>query len=215
MKKCIRLLHTMSFARTTYDECDYKASLTSSIGPGKYKLTTPKSDDPCFQLAPETGFAAGGGGRYDKAALIDVDSELIGITRQYRRCPDPFKDVPHQQELKFPPCKFEDAAEASRISNPPYTLREQGVNRFEYLCFDPQQHVEFPAHRWVHNRLLVKDNHRPCIEYPIDQSPAMPQVNDGQTNDPVYLPNMSSTTRRDQPTLRNYDSVILAQCPHT
>jgi hypothetical protein len=200
----------MSFARAAYDECEYKATLISSVGPGKYQLTTPKAD-PCFQT-PETGAAAGGGSRYDKAALIDVDSELIGIAQQYTRCRHPFKDVVHQQELEFPACKFEQNTEASRISNPPYTLREQGVNRFEHLCFDPQGHTEFQGHRWVHNRILVKDNHRPCIELPADQLQAFPSTND--SSDPTYLPNDVSTTRDQQPTMRNYDSIILAQCPN-
>lgn len=202
----------MSFARTTYDSCDYKATLSSSMGPGKYHLTTPKSEDPCFQASSETGPAAGGGSRYDKAALVDVDSELIGITRQYKRCREPFTDVPHQHELKFPECRFRYNTEASRISNPPHTLREQGVNRFASLCFDPQTNIEFPGHRWIHNRIIVKDNHRPCVEFPLDQTRVFPPARHSQSDDPAFLPADFSTTRDQQPTTRNYGSMLLAQC---
>ena len=55
--------------------------------------------------------------------------------------------------------------EDTRLSNPPCTLRGTGVNRFDPLCWNPQDRAVEP---WRYRdgtayRLVVKDNHRPCL----------------------------------------------------
>ena len=169
----------MSFTRAAYDKCAYNTDIKSSIGPGAYALTRPLTDTSCMQSIPERGSAAGGH-RYDTASLIDVDSELLGITRPYKRCRYPIQDVPHQQNIVFPECKLENATESSRLSNPPMTLRDNGVNRFTPLCFDPQKVTEVPFDRLVNMRLIIKDNHRPCIETPIDPVASLPPASHSQ-----------------------------------
>lgn len=128
-----------------------------------------------MQGVPETGPGAGGH-RYDNASLIDVDSELIGISRKFTKCRPPITDVPHKQTIVFPDCTSAVSAESTRLTNGPCTLRDNGVNRFTPLCFDPQKTVntDLPFHARVNLRLVVKDNHRPCIETPMDPFAAMP-----------------------------------------
>jgi len=60
-----------------------------------------------------------------------------------------------------PACAFN--TEDTRLSNPPATLRGTGVNRFQPLCFNPQEKIFFPGDYHVSSRLVFRDNHRPCI----------------------------------------------------
>lgn len=66
-------------------------------------------------------------------------------------------------------------AEDTRLSNPACNLRGTGINRFEWLCLDPQERVEIPFDWNISNRIVVKDNHRPIIPKPIDPEPALPK----------------------------------------
>jgi len=63
--------------------------------------------------------------------------------------------------VDFPSCGFN--TEETRLSNPPSTLRGTGVNRFQPLCFNPQEKIFFPGDYHISSRLVFRDNHRPCI----------------------------------------------------
>jgi hypothetical protein len=99
--------------------------------------------------------------------LVDVDSELLGITRRLGACPEasfkpgsvPFCKLVHVQQDDDREAAF--AAEDCRLSNPPCTLRGTGVNRWQWLCSDPQTTALEPYARFgVNYRTVVKDNHR-------------------------------------------------------
>jgi len=77
--------------------------------------------------------------------------------------------------------------EDTRLSNPPCTLRSTGWNRWEWLCWNPQDRAEIPFQWNTSYRTVVKDNHTPIIEEPLDQSALMPNGNtDGRDfNNPV------------------------------
>jgi hypothetical protein len=68
--------------------------------------------------------------------------------------------------------------ENTRLSNPSCNLRGTGWNRWEWLCQDPQERVEIPFDYNINNRLVVRDNHRPLIPKPLDQSAALPKPTD-------------------------------------
>ena len=74
----------------------------------------------------------------------------------------------------FNDCLF--PVENSRLSNPPCTLRGTGINRFNPLCLNPQDHIFYPGEYQIPSRLVVKDNHRPCVPTPAVNSldPNMP-----------------------------------------
>jgi len=120
-------------------------------------------------------------------SLVDVDSELLGITRRAAKCPQAHfvagsgacalrhaKDSPGTEMLE---------PEQTRASNPPCTLRGTGWNRWEWLCEDPQVRAEIPFETNVNYRSVVKDNHRPLIPKLLSDpslpppAPASPQVN--------------------------------------
>ena len=53
-------------------------------------------------------------------------------------------------------------------------MRGTGFDRWEYLCFNPQEKATIPFDYNVSNRILVKDNHRPCVPKPIDPKSGYP-----------------------------------------
>ena len=79
------------------------------------------------------------------------------MRKEYQRCGD-------NNLVDFPDSYLH--VEETRMSNPPMNLRGVGWNRFEPLCFNPQDQIEFPGMANVDTRLTVKDNHRACIPYP-------------------------------------------------
>lgn len=166
----------MSFNRLNYDDDAYKQVLRETIGPGDYLLNTPRVDcEGCFFPSPDVRMSAYGGSVCDEN-VIDVDSELMGITRKASHCsanqflPDskPFCN------MKMPRDCYTLTREDTKLSNPPCTLRGRGWNRWEWLCKDPQDKALIPFDWNINNRLVVKDNHRPCVQDPTDQSDSLP-----------------------------------------
>lgn len=88
----------MSFNRSAYDDGAYRQQLNQSVGVGNYMVGTPNNLDPnceaCYPYAPTVRLQTQGDSVLRNTALIDVDSELIGITRPLSK--DPAK--------KFVPC---------------------------------------------------------------------------------------------------------------
>ena len=73
----------------------------------------------------------------------------------------------------FPDCR--QFTDYTRLSHPVCTMRGIGINRWEWLCLDPQEKVLIPFDYNVNNRILVKDNHRPIIPKPLDQTLVLPK----------------------------------------
>ncbi len=59
-------------------------------------------------------------------------------------------------------------------NNPPCTLRGTGWNRWEWLCRDPQLNTLVPFDTLIDSVLVVKDNHRPLLQRPLDQTAVLP-----------------------------------------
>uniref|UniRef100_A0A6C0BGP4 Uncharacterized protein n=1 Tax=viral metagenome TaxID=1070528 RepID=A0A6C0BGP4_9ZZZZ len=178
----------MSFARLNYDDCTYKHILRESVGPGDYMIGMPRVDcKNCYFPSPNIRIDHSGAGKCKE--LIDVDSELMGITRRATNCPlNKFLPSPSDFcEAKLGEDCMEMTAEDTRLSNPPCTLRGTGWNRWEWLCINPQEKVLIPFDYMINNRLLSKDNHRPCVQDPIDQNDALPPKGNNQFT-PRYTP---------------------------
>lgn len=185
----------MSFNRLTYDTCTYKTNLRQSIGPGDHFLNTPTQEcTACFSTDPNLRVARFGGAICGDKPLIDVDSELMGLTRKASQCPvDHYiPGMPRKQYCNMMPIQDCRAipTEDTRMSNPPCTLRGTGINRFEWLCWEPQAKALMPFDFMVNNRTIVKDNHRPCLPKPINQASIMPPGN--ASNDVVKMADMCS-----------------------
>ena len=205
----------MSFSRLNYDDCTYKHTLKQSIGPAEYMLGRPRNDcdGGCFAASPEVALGGIGAAVCD-SGLVDVDSELMGITRKASRCPAD-KYLPTYQticETKMPrDCGPELIAEPTRISNGPCTLRGTGWNRWEWLCKDPQESALMPFDAMINNRLIVKDAHRPCLPKPADQSASLPP----KENENVCY-DWSSKFCKDPPPVSAYNPPDwhLSSCAH-
>ena len=197
----------MSFNRLNYDTGAYTQNLNESVGPGIYQIYRPATRcTPCLNYDPQVQQDSNGVSFKKNQFMIDVDSELSGITRKNTRnpvkkyipkCPDTTctsgevcgqgvvgacknKDdlkrgqrFGDNERIDLQDCGFR--TEDTRLSNPPCTLRGTGWNRWEWLCKNPQNRVEVPFDWNISNRIVVKDNHRPCIPDPISVQPALPK----------------------------------------
>lgn len=164
----------MKSTRLKFDNDTYRKQLAMSVGPGDYFLENLGPCQPCFPVdLPATHV---GVGCTDKS-LIDIDSELSGITRGASACPDN-QYIPNAGTLcdstLFPVCN-RLIPKGTRFSNGPCTLRGTGWNRFQPgLCHNPQDKALMPFDTLINNRLLTKDLHRPCIVKPICNDYALP-----------------------------------------
>jgi len=173
----------MSSTSLYQDPCSYGEKLRRSTGPGMYMLGTPANDcDDCgrdIPADPALRWQSWGPGFCEPGSTVDVGSELRGLNYKNTRCAlnqyAPGKYVPAKEGVchakgKQDPRKCTAPQEATRLSNPPCTLRGTGWNRWEWLCYDPQDKAVVPFDYLVSNRINVKDNHTPCIPTPMDQT---------------------------------------------
>ena len=198
----------MSFNRLPYDNCSYKQVLRETTGPGFYNLTTPpNSCEPCHPKDPRVRLQSLGVSLNKNTHLIDIDSELIGISRNSSKCPER-KYLPdcqssqqcgaqtgkgsqknnsklninmEKEQIPFTDC-FTESVD-TRLNNPPCTLRGTGINRWEWLCKNPQANIEEPFDFQISSRVLSKINHRPCVPRPLDQFNTHPEYNDEEVCD--------------------------------
>lgn len=192
----------MSFNRLTYDTCSYNQVLLETTGPGIYQIGTPQNVcNPCHPSDPYIRLQGMGASVSKNTPLIDVDSDLMGIVRNNSRCPErkylPGCGIPINGNANAGACaacqknsklcvdhdktalEFKNCftnTEDTRLSNPPCTLRSTGWNRWEWLPINPQDRVETPFDFEIDSRRLAKDNHRPCIPKPLDQTLVYPHA---------------------------------------
>ena len=179
----------MAHNRLRDDVDEYRQALLQGTGPSRYVLNKPMdvrragarvTADPRVSTQGLPVSLCG-------MPLVDVDSELLGITRRYAKC-DAAKYDPRRDKLKCDAMPSRDDGAASeldsedcRLSNPPCTLRGTGINRFEWLCRDPQERALVPFGIPSEDRRVAKDNHRPLIENPIHDRSLPPEPATGFT----------------------------------
>jgi len=170
----------MSFTRLPYDSCSYLYDLNESIKVGEYQLNTPRPESDCFYPNPSIALNKSGASVCDKD-IVDVDSELMGLNLKATKCPSKkynpatkFCNLIHMKDCDYL------STEETRMSNPPCTLRGTGWNRWEWLCNNPQEKAITPFETMINNRLIVKDNHRPCIPTPMSSEAVLPIDNNKQ-----------------------------------
>lgn len=176
------------WSRDKYDKESIDTDLKQSTDPLIYAL------DPVFaeQYHPvfpnEIGWIGKQGVSYDsRIPMIDTESELFNITRvlskdpkfkYHPKCIDLINGNPKcQPNLYHFPIDRNFSYQSTRLVDPPSTLREIGVNRFQPLCMNPQDPCrwEHPGEIGINYRLVAKDNHVPCLPHPIDQTPILPK----------------------------------------
>jgi len=197
----------MSYNRLDYDINAYKQAVNESLGPGVYQINQPRIDcEGCYPSDPYQRLQYQGDSVSRSTLLVDVDSELMNITRKLSKDPSKYyiPNCPNGCSSgefcgqgvtgQCPSAKrgqrygdsdlhhFKDCrrigTEDTRISNPTCTLRGTGWNRWEWLCINPQERVEIPFDWNINTNMLARDNHRPCVPTPIDPTPALPRYGD-------------------------------------
>jgi hypothetical protein len=180
--------------RLKYDNNSYQEQLERSVFPGAYQINTPYNDcNDCAQIVPNDPFI-----RYQNYGqtscsmkkAIDDNSELYGLNYKNSKCN---KDAYKPNTYISTGCKpktTEDIrtcstpTESCRLSNPPCTLKETGINRFDPLCWNPQDKaIESFDRIGVNYRMVAKDNHIPLIEKPEKQDKFIPQSYEDYSRD--------------------------------
>lgn len=213
----------MSFNRLSYDNGLYTKELKQSMGPGIYRLQEPEiSCKQCYPYPPSVRLQHQGVSIDRSQSLIDIDSELLGLPRKFSK--DPVKKYvplcPSNMCKSGEVCGQDIAGvcdkskkgqrhndntlhhlkdcfipeESTRISNPSCNLRGTGINRWEWLCQNPQDRVEIPFDYNISNRMVVKDNHRPCLPTPIDNTLSLPKCQLKNVSNNTVLHCVSKTT---------------------
>lgn len=168
------------------DSCSYQEQLRRSIGPGMYSLNTPGNDcgPECqrdIPADPYIRYQTFGPGACPPGRAVDDGSELEGLNYKSSKCITdnylPGKYSP-KGACAAPgnsgPRSCMAPTEDTRLSNPPCNLRATGWNRWEWLCWNPQDRALIPFEWNTSYRIVVKDNHTPILEQPLDQTVFMP-----------------------------------------
>jgi len=92
------------------------------------------------------------------ANIIDVNSNLIGLTRKIGRDCTQKKYSNIYSKNQFPDITG-SITDQSRASQPAWELRDLENNRQDYPLNDPQNHVESPFDNNVSSRLQEKDSY--------------------------------------------------------
>lgn len=156
----------MSLTSLGYDPCEYRQSLKETMGPGMYFLGTP--------LPLRDGCDG------PSARRVDAGSELLGLPRREGRCTiNKYLGAgPGENHCPLPaPLAQRDrhmAAEDTRVSNPPSTMRGGGINRWTPLCEEPQEHALEPFQMPANDRRAAKDAHVGCEVSPMSPAGILP-----------------------------------------
>lgn len=211
-------LGTPTLSSLRSDPHAYQADLGSSVGPGHYVLSPViPSCRPCLNVDPRVSAQSSGDSLCQTQSIIDTESDLKNIGRRATRAPgglyrgdgsDPIV-CGKGGSLTYPICDSIPTVD-TRLVNPPCTLRGTGINRFEWLCQDPQKNVLMPFDAYIDTSIVVKDNHRPFIARPLDQTMALPpgkNDRDPSVGSPQWIPSCKNGVGAvDEPPLMLYRS---------
>ena len=158
--------------QTASQEQLLRESIKQSTGSGLYHTNVIKtSTPPVYPWAPTVRLQTQGGSIVDNKNLIDVDSEMMNITRINSL--DPEKQYIPTDEESVSYRSFKDGffhEESTRLTNPTMELRDLTKNNFTPLFFDPQENVIEPD--WIGKRtgvdtyLSLIDDYQDCAPPP-------------------------------------------------
>ena len=179
----------MSWNRSSYDPCSYMQSVKQSTVPLEYHLSPPSCGN-CYPPS-STAHPQGQGVSVPssperippKQRLVDIEEELqrygtlqkCSSTKYKPECLGLAQGQFTAPAKTVPDCFF--AARPTRLENPPKNLKGRVQERWDTHCKDPQANAFFNREGVnISNRLLVKDNHRPVIPAPLNQTAVHPHT---------------------------------------
>ena len=140
-----------------------KSMSDMSMGPGMYRLEDSKLRNKIsYPWAPNVQLQKAGGSVMD-SNFFDIESDLKGQTRELSNNPS-LKYAPLDENNSYNMIQFSDGGpmpeENTRLTNNAFELKGVGVNRFDFLPFDPQKNSVEPFRRLGENTVLgVLDKH--------------------------------------------------------
>jgi len=163
--------------RIKYDDNSYQEELQRTIYSGFYQLNSPYNDcNECSKFIPNDPHIRYQNYGHESCSMskaIDDNSELIGLNYKNSKCnkdnysPNSYISTGCKPEINNDIRKCSTPTESCRLSNPPCTLKETGINRFAPLCWNPQEKALENFDRiGINYRMVAKDNHTPLIENP-------------------------------------------------
>jgi len=175
--------------RMKYDNSSYEEGLSRTIYEGIYQLNSPYNDcSDCNQFMPNDPhirYQNYGHNSCSMAKAVDDNSELIGLNYKNSKCnkegyaPNSYISTGCKPKLTNDIRKCSTPTESCRLSNPPCTLKETGINRYEPLCWNPQEKALESFDRiGINYRMVAKDNHTPLIENPEGYEKFLPKNGD-------------------------------------
>jgi hypothetical protein len=140
-----------------------------TTGPGRYALGAPNAYGNAVYVPNPTIRMQKWGASHDMSSTkTDVESDLLNLGRPTTRsvCG---QYAPTQRKLTpMPEEEFPRTYE--RLVDPPCTLRATGVNRWEWLCQNPQENVMIPFEWGVNTNLSQRDVYYGKVSQPLAAS---------------------------------------------
>jgi hypothetical protein len=141
------------------DSARIRKEMEMSSFPGKYALDMPGPglDLPLIEDV-HTRMQKWGANRHTN--MINVESDLKGMTRRLNRDAIPLNDYTLHQVASTPVASFRDANPytlESRASHPSWMYRERETIRWETPWINPQANLEKKFHDNLSTRILEKD----------------------------------------------------------
>jgi|LauGreDrversion4_2_1035121.scaffolds.fasta_scaffold523327_2 hypothetical protein len=181
-------MNTPNDTRMKYDFGSYQEELARSIYPGIYQLNSPYNDcNNCGVTIPDDPYIRYQGYGQNTCTMkkaVDDSSELSGLNYKNSKCnkdaysPNSYNSSGCKTRINTEARKCAIPTESCRLSNPPCTLKETGINRYDPLFWNPQERaIEKFDRIGINYRMVAKDNHIPLIEQPQDQIIFNPSTN--------------------------------------
>jgi len=148
------------FTRFNYDPARVDKRLQESTDPGKYILNVPGPADKHYYFEdPQIRLTQYGANAMHES--MDINNELKGITRPLNRdCINinQYKNINgtiiHSENLPH-------IVDESRSTHPAWELRDdEKPSQFQYLFFDPQEHMTYQFNNNLDTRNLEKDYYK-------------------------------------------------------
>jgi hypothetical protein len=167
--------HTADRAMTRYrhDVGKMVENNESSTGAGRWALGVPNAyGNATFAPNPTIRQQKWGAAHDMSSTKTDVESDLLNLGRPSARTQcGQFNPLTDRRTLTAMP-EAEFPQTFARLFDPPCTLRGSGVNRWEWLCQNPQENVMMPFSWNTDTRHAAKDRYRPDIALPLERSKA-------------------------------------------
>jgi hypothetical protein len=148
-----------------------------STGPGRWALGVPNAYGNAAFVATPTTINQRWGASHDMTSTkTDVESDLKNLGRptvrttcgQYQ--PEQGQAIANRLTA-MPEADFPQTA--SHLVDPPCTLRGTGINRWQWLCENPQENVMMPFEYLVDSRHAAKDAVYTAMDKPLESSKAV------------------------------------------